>query len=236
MRLAWLHTHSLWRFGKDSIMWTWLIDNAAVVSALSSLAMLGVWLIYLQLFYSSYRHRQRPKILITRGGGHTIKSRCILTNMSPEIVFIEAVILKLKLSDREVLCSLSDIDRVGRKGMDQRSELFQGPLSSGEYLDLGTFKDLIVAAMQDGDAEAAIESLEELVVTAVGSYTWHDQLAAAERCFTVRTEGARKLLDPDQITARQIRSHREKQKITHILTEQSSQLARSRSGKSEVRG
>lgn len=216
-------------------MWRWFIDNAAVVSALSSLAMLGVWLLYLQLFYSSYRHRLRPKILITRGGGHTVKSRCILTNMSPEIVYIEAIILRLAFGDREVLCSLSDIDRVGRQGVDQRSELFQGPISSGEYLDLGSFKDLIVTAMQEVDVEAAIEDLRALTVTAVGSYTWHDQLAAAERHFTVRLEDGKRLLDPDHLTARQIRSRREKQKITRLLEEQSSRVEGAEKSKSSMR-
>ncbi|MCJ8517309.1 hypothetical protein ABID21_000051 [Pseudorhizobium tarimense] len=206
-------------------MWAWIIENSGVVSALSSFAMLGVWVLYLQLFYSSYRHRLRPKILITRGGGHAITSRCILTNMSPEIVFIQAVVLRLTFPDRVVVCSLSDIDRVSRQDRDPRSELFQGPLSSGEYLDLGTFEELVTAAMHHDGPKALIDGLQHLSVTAVGIYTWHDQLAAAERSFAVRAKGKQKLLDAELVTARQIRSRREKKRITRILEEQAGNTA-----------
>lgn len=201
-------------------MWTWLSENYGVVSAVASVATLCVWVAYLQLFYSSYRHQLSPKIMITRGGGHSVTSRCMLTNMSPEIVFIQAIVLKLDFGEREFVCSLSDIERVASQGRDQRSELFQGPLSSGEYLDLGSFEELVQAAIDSCAPGESLDHLRELGVTAVGTYTWHDQLVAAERLFKVRTQNGQRLLESDQPMARQIRSRREKRRINNILQEQ----------------
>lgn len=204
-------------------MWTWFTEHYGVVSALASMATLCVWVLYLQLFYRSYRHQLQPKILITRGGGHGITARCMLTNMSPEIVFIQAIVVRLTVEDRVLVCSLSDSDRVSRQGRDPRSELFQGPMSSGEYLDLGSFEELAEAALQhcDGGASAG-PAPTDLSVTAVGTYTWDDRMVAAERSFRVVDRNGNRILHADQPTARQIRSRRELKRITKILEEQSS--------------
>lgn len=202
-------------------MWTWLLDHYGVVSAIASVATLGVWVLYLQLFYRSYKHQLEPKIMITRGGGHSFRSRCILTNMSPEVVFIQAVMVRLTFEDAEVTCSLSDIERVLRQGMDKRSEFFQGPLSSGEYLDLGPFEELAEAAMQNCDGQSATDGLKEMSVTAVGTYTWHDKLVAAERSFKLGTERGQRHLHAERFTARQIRSRRELRGIRRVLEEHS---------------
>ncbi|CAD7027361.1 hypothetical protein REJC140_02492 [Pseudorhizobium endolithicum] len=201
-------------------MWAWLSENYGVVSAVASVATLLVWVLYLQLFYMSHRHQLRPKILITRGGGHKLSARCILTNMSPEIVFIQGLLVRIAFDDRELFCSLSDIERVASQGSDPRSELFQGPVSVGEYLDLGSFEEIALAAMENCTGTRGIGDLRELGLTAVGIYPWKDGMVAAERSFTVRHEDGRRALVSDKPTARQIRSRRELRRVERIMWEQ----------------
>jgi len=202
-------------------MWTWLEENHGVLSALSSLAMLGVWVLYLQLFYSSYRHQIRPKILITRGGGHTAAARCILTNMSPEIIFVQAVLLRLSFPDGEETYSLSELDRTGFAPSDRRSELVQGPLRSGDFLDLGSFDELLSALLGKDDAGHKLAAASSLTILVVGSYTWHDRLAAAERTFNLdRNEADEIVLLPARMTSRQIRTRAERRAVARMVEKQ----------------
>ena len=202
-------------------MWDWIENNQGSISAFASLATLCVWLAYLQLFYNSYRHRLRSKLMITRGGGHSLTSRCMLTNMSAEIAFIQAVIVELTLTDRQLTCSLSDIDRSRRDGHDPRSELFQGPVLSGEYLDLGSFEDLAAEAMRSCHHGPELADVREMAVTAVGTYTWHDRIVAAERSFKVSCERGQRLLKAESAAARQVRSRRRLRRIARIMEAQS---------------
>ncbi|MCC8931538.1 hypothetical protein [Rhizobium sp. 'Codium 1'] len=203
------------------MMWTWLEENHGVLSALSSLAMLGVWVLYLQLFYSSYRHQIRPKILITRGGGHTAAARCILTNMSPEIIFVQAVLLRLSFPDGEETYSLSELDRTGFAPSDRRSELVQGPLRSGDFLDLGSFDELLSALLGKDDAGHKLAAASSLTILVVGSYTWHDRLAAAERTFNLdRNKADEIVLLPARMTSRQIRTRAERRAIARMVEKQ----------------
>lgn len=204
--------------GRERTMWIWLKENHGIISALSSFAMLGVWMLYLQLFYSSYRHQIRPKILITRGGGNTIAARCIITNMSPEIIFVQAVFLRLSFADREQLYSLSEADRAGFSPPDRRSELVQGPLRSGDFLELGSFEELLTTVLGKENALHQLAEAHTLTVVTVGSYTWHDRLAAAERSFRLRrNEVQQTILIPTRMSSRQIRSKTEKRAVARMV-------------------
>lgn len=117
-------------------MWAWLNNNYGALAALFQCLTLVVWTLYLQLFLSSVRHRTRPKVLINRGAGRSLDSRCIITNMSAEPVYVEAVVAALGLGkDRDgftLTCSLGNIDRDQSQAGDPRSEWYQGPFQVAE--------------------------------------------------------------------------------------------------------
>lgn len=197
--------------------WSWLLANAAAISAAASIATLFVWILYLQLFYAGYRRQMRAKILITRGGGHSIKSRCIITNMSPELVFVSAIVIELRFENRALTCSLSDIERGSYDGRDRRSELLQGPLASGDYLDIGSFEELVSSGLED--KKLSLSMVDSINVIVAGNYALHDQLVAAERSFDIQAVDERQLIEPQQATANQIRSRHGRRRIAALLRE-----------------
>lgn len=200
--------------------WQWILDNPTVISAGASTATLLVWLLYLQLFYNSYRRQTRSKIMITRGGGRSLHARCVITNMSPEIVFVGAIVLELTYENETQVCSLSDVEHELGEGRDWRSQLYQGPLASGEYLDIGSFHDLLSAGGSQG-RDAEIDPPREIRIIVAGNYTWHDKLVAAERSFeTRRLDGGQIVVEPKERSARQVHSRRGRAKVLAILDEQ----------------
>lgn len=203
-------------------MWQWVQDNHGVLSAVASLAMLAVWILYLQLFYLSYRHQLRPKILINRGAGRSLKSRCIVTNMSSETVYVEAILLELTVEGRQYLCSLSDIDRLasGRseERPDPRGNWFQGPLGSGDYLDFGSFEDLFGIVLRNHQIDGPNRTVSKATITILGDYTWRD-LIGAEREFQIDPTGGSPELRAERGT-RQLTSLLDKRRLQHLLVQQ----------------
>ncbi len=49
-------------------MWTWLSDNSSTIQAISGIVTAIVWIVYLQIFVSSFRRQRRSEILIHTGG------------------------------------------------------------------------------------------------------------------------------------------------------------------------
>jgi hypothetical protein len=77
-------------------MLDWISEHHRVLSVLTNIGMLFVWIVYLQLFLSSYKRQTRPKILINVGAGRSIDARCLLSNMSSEAIYVESLIATLE--------------------------------------------------------------------------------------------------------------------------------------------
>ena len=98
-------------------MLDWIGENHSVVSTLSNVGMLLVWIVYMQLFLSSYKRQTRPKILINVGAGRSIDGRCLLSNMSSEAIYIESLIATMETGEGRWVYPVTDAqDRCCRRG------------------------------------------------------------------------------------------------------------------------
>ena len=200
-------------------MWNFINENAGALSVLGSLATIIIWAIYLQLLFGSYRESRRPKILINRGAGPSLDGRCLIANMSAKPIYIEAVMLDftLKESDAQKRFSycLSNLNFETAEEPDTRRRFFQGPLGSGEHIDIGSFKNLINTMSPEGFR--AFDRLDDLTITTVATCTADDRLAAAERTFDILEHESEILLSPRSYTTSQIRSRSGRRRIDSMM-------------------
>tara|TARA_R110002020_G_scaffold25060_6_gene81604 strand:- start:5334 stop:5969 length:636 start_codon:yes stop_codon:yes gene_type:complete len=208
----------------------WLQNNANIISAVSSVAMLVVWIIYLQAFLGGYRQQVRAKIVITRAVGKTLGAHCFISNMSYQAIYLEAVIVTLEYDDyrasvRVTDFNLADADRPS----DPRMETHQGPLHSGNQTWIGTFDKLIdrVAENQGvrpGDFTASGRSIT-LEVMVVADYLSEDLVVGAKRRFLAEWTGDTWLVSPETIQTEQIRSRSDRRRLARLLAEEGEQAA-----------
>ncbi|WP_265516499.1 hypothetical protein [Nitratireductor luteus] len=197
-------------------MWEFIKDNHGAISAVTAVLTMMIWVLYFQLLLNSYRHRIRPKININRGGGRSSNSRCVITNMSAEAVYVDAVILTFKGGEKQRICSLSDLDVSPSADKDLRQQLLQGPLASGEFIDIGSFDELIEHA---GEGDTIASDTKSIEVMVVGTYTADDGLIAAERRYELSRRDGQRLLQPVAFSTRQVRSRWERRKIEQLMLE-----------------
>lgn len=200
-------------------MWGWVNENAGAISAVASVATLFIWAIYLQLIFSGFREGRRAKILINRGGSPTLDGHCLVANMSAKALFIDAVLLDLTVkngTDSEHFSySLSNLTFDENNASDPRAKLFQGPLAAAEHLDLGTFRALI-AKMSPPDFDR-FETIENINITIVATYTSEDRPVAAERVFDIVGQRDGLVVSPRRYAASQLRSQRQRRRIERLM-------------------
>ncbi|WP_414834119.1 hypothetical protein [Afifella sp. YEN Y35] len=202
-------------------MWSWIQHYSGAFSAITSLLMLLVWFVYLQLLLVAYRRRWRSTILINRGGGLGTEARCLISNMSSEAIYLTSLIAFVTTDDGTYRQELTDLRDLG-DGLDAdpRSRMKQGPLKAGEYLDIGTFHDLILTIGDNeghGSNEDWLASVQSLELTAVIVYGADDLLAGARRTFEIRHKDGDIQICPTTSDSEQIRSRRERRKIGKLL-------------------
>ncbi|MAY63063.1 MAG: hypothetical protein CML29_12690 [Rhizobiales bacterium] len=195
-------------------IWQTVTNNSGGINVVTNLLMLGVWALYFQLILTTYRHGLRPKILVNRAAGYTLDARCIITNMSSEKIYLESVLLTLANDEEEQTFVLTEY--VGTEAQTASPQLFQGPLASGELIDIGSFRSLMDRSLgPDADHPLREPNLRSLRILVVATYTAEDQIIGAERTFDIRGEDHR--LSPRRYSADQIRSGSRRAEIERYM-------------------
>lgn len=210
-------------------MLDWISQNNTLVNALTSIGTLFVWIFYAQLLYLGFSRQRRPRMLINKGvGNEYIDSPCLVCNMSQEAVFVFFIVIQLKTSRGIFTAPMTDISSDTQ--MDDKPSLRertrQGPLSSGECLQLASFRDIISAiARQEGietdngypcDPDIKLEWLEIHVISIYGS---DDKAFGAVRRFEIRAnDDAREVhLQPSTLDTTRRKSWRYRRLIKRWL-------------------
>lgn len=208
-------------------MWQWIASNAETLNVLANVSMLLVWLTYLQIFLAGYRRARRAKIMINRGGGTDSNARCLLSNMSSEPVFVLSIDARIgaegRVLARQQLTDLEQIDQAA-EGREPFGILMQGPLHTGQSIDIGSFQDLLneVATAipvvspdrpladeghdRCGGRDALWRRADTLEITVTAAYGPDDLLVGARRAFRMRWTRERICMWPASVATEQIRS------------------------------
>ncbi|MCB5175230.1 hypothetical protein [Microvirga lenta] len=197
-------------------MWNWIANNHQVIGALANIAMLFVWIAYLQVFVSSYRRQKRSSIMINRGAGSGLEARCLISNMSAEAIYIESLIATVETKEGRWSCPVTELQE-GRSDLELATR--QGPVQAGQFVDIGSFRSLIEPVLRPGagprgavaadglDGPAAVE------IKVIAVHGSEDLLAGAIRRFDLIRQEGRLLLRGHTVGTQQIRSRRQRERL-----------------------
>ncbi|WPZ33368.1 hypothetical protein T8K17_19290 [Thalassobaculum sp. OXR-137] len=205
-------------------MLSWIQNNSQLISVGVNAAMVLIWLVYLRLFIQTIRKNERSSILITRGGGQRASAHCMICNMSAQIVYVMSVTVTIRSDSGNSTHAITDVRRPSDtgKGGDVREHTHQGPLESGEMMDLGSFESVLERAYDSAgsgslDLETGHYSVEILVMA---HYSSENLPIAATRSFDIRPDGDDPLIVPTSPRTRQIRSNRERKRLWNTLRDE----------------
>jgi hypothetical protein len=203
----------------------WIIQNQPAITAFTGVGTLVVWIIYLQVFLSSYRRQLLAKILISRGAGDGLDARCFVSNMSSGPVYVQSIIVTLHLAEEHWMCPVTDLLDLEQEETpsEPRLKTRQGPLLTGEFKDMGTFRSLVrhvvrhkrgSSADLDGELSRKMGAIE---IELLGLYGAEDLPIGATRKFLVVHSDDDMHLLGETLTTAQIRSRRDRKKLLDAL-------------------
>ncbi len=198
----------------------WIRQNAEILQLGLGVISAVVWLAYLQILYLGFVRQRQAVIMIGHGAASDDRARCIVTNMGTEPIYVIAVLAKLTIDGKPYKASVIDREELDIEDLeDPLKRTTLGPLKSGAYMDLGSFKDLIWRAQQRlGLArDSRVEEIELTVGAASGHAT---KLVVATRAFR-REDGAEgsAVIQPATLLTRQVRGGWHRRKILAQLKE-----------------
>jgi len=218
----------------------WIKDNQAVVNLGVSIATLLVWVIYAQLLYFGFRRQRTPRMLINRGRKKNLDALCIISNMSQEAIYVEYILATLKTSRGTVIMDVTDFEqeateeREDQEGntrqvsvipQELRENTRQGPLLSGEYMHIGTFRDVVLRLAREagipmhGSLPDADIELERLTIELIALYGPEPRPVNARRSFDIKSDKDGSTLVPTTWKTRHGISYLRRRRLSKIVDE-----------------
>ncbi len=215
-------------------MWEWLQQNAQLISALGSITMVFIWLLYLQLFYLQFRRQRKPCLVIHHEQGNGPSDLCLLVNMSSEPIHVQCILAKIRVEDRTVTRPVTELGEVSPTSQQLESTLRQGPICPGDYLVLGTLERIVnLQPLIEEQMQAHSEETEQsfpypldIEIRIVAVHGPSDHLVGACRRFNVRRRENKWVLDASQFQTDQLSSHRHLKTVEKWVEEYSANTVR----------
>ncbi|MEF2073459.1 hypothetical protein [Consotaella aegiceratis] len=206
-------------------MLDWINDNSGALNVAANLAMIVIWIGYLQLFLENFRRERRAEILINRSSSSLgLAARCLISNMSSDAIYVNSLIGSVETDHGTWTCPVTDLDEIDEKKSlpDLAETSRQGPLKVADVRDLGSFQSLIdhvvrCGRSEDGRRLTEIGQPRAFTIKVFAVYGSEDILVGAERSFDVCAGDKGHRLVPRTVGARQIRSRRERRELASLL-------------------
>lgn len=159
-----------------------LTENQQAINTVVNVLMLLVWAFYFQMLFNAHRRGLRAKILINRSAGQNLSAQCVISNMSSGVVYLEAVVMCVPAEEQTHELSLTDLSDLTREPEgDRRAQWFQGPLTSGEFISLGSFEGLLRKLTDRYGLDMA--QIDEFAILVVATYGPDGNPVGARRRF-----------------------------------------------------
>ncbi|MGK9054268.1 hypothetical protein [Neorhizobium petrolearium] len=206
-------------------MLAWLTSNEELLNLIANWAMVAIWVVYLQIFLRSFKRQTLPKIVINRAAGSSLEASCFVSNMSPEPIYIESVVVELVCGELKFAAAVTDFDpdHPGNSGADPKQRTYQGPLAPSAYTSLGTFQYLLdTLSDRTGCNIECLKSSQQpmlIEISILADYASERLLIGAKRTFITFCKDERWKLNEEALETQQLRSNRERRRLrTRLAT------------------
>jgi hypothetical protein len=202
-------------------MLDWIAENSGTLQLAISLFTAVVWLAYLHILWLSFRRQRQTVILINRSIANDENAHCFVTNMGAEPIYLMEVMARVVTQDKTYVVKVTEREEVAFSEFeDPLARTNQGPIKSGEFIDIGSFTDLLrradVRIGSDGIFDRVLQM--DLTVAAVDGHATY--LVAARRQFKAQWNDGKPYFVPERVMTHQIRSLFQRRKIVSMLEEQ----------------
>lgn len=196
-------------------MLDWITANATPLNLLVACFTALVWLAYLQLLYSSVSRQRRPMILISRSIGQGRAARLFVSNMGAEPIYVSSMIADLETEETNASAIITDDTDIEADDESDALEdaTTEGPLKSGEYLDMGSFGGLMDRVARYAQPRVDVADVYRLSLTVAASTGHSALISAGTRSFRVRIERGKWVFYPETISTVQLRGMLQRRRL-----------------------
>jgi len=201
-------------------MLDYLSQHVQILNTLLNTAMVLIWIAYLHTFIVGHRRQARSVIHIDLGAAEGARSRCLVTNLSSNAIYVQGVAADLGRDGPTSRIVITERDEIDPDGVDDpMSRTNRGTLQPGQTVDIGSMNDLIQRARIRLDEEWSFKDIETMTITVVGISGQAERIVGAAKEFRIEHEQRGAFFAAKNILTSQIRPRQTRAEFNNLLRE-----------------
>ncbi|WP_177177935.1 hypothetical protein [Citreimonas salinaria] len=133
-------------------------------------------------------------------------ARLFIANMGTEPIYVSAIIADYEAAGERGTAYITQNDNIRSEDLESaRGATNEGPLASGDYLDAGSFEDLMARIEMHGNKRVAPETIERLTLTVAAQTGYSAMTSAGSKAYGVTREGEDVVFQPEKMATKQLR-------------------------------
>ena len=202
-------------------MLEWIAENSGTLQVAVSLFTAVVWLAYLHILWLNFRRQRQAVILINRSIARDENAHCFVTNMGAEPIYLLEVMARVVTDEKTYHVKVTEREEVALNEVENPlTRTNQGPIKSGDFIDIGSFLDLLRRAESRIGTEGLFDKVRQMDLTVAAADGHSTKLIAARHKFRAEWKDGKPYFVPERIMPHQIRNIFQRRKITAMLEEQ----------------
>ncbi|MGY6706216.1 hypothetical protein [Roseinatronobacter sp.] len=205
-------------------MLNYLAQNPEILNALLNGLLVVIWAVYLQIFLISHLRQSRSVIHIDIGAADGERSRCLVTNLSSNPLYVQGIAAELfgnGHSARVIVTEREEIDQTDIE--DPLARTNRGTLHPGQTVDIGSLADVVRRAWIRLGQEWTTDKIQDVTVTVVAISGQGERVVGASKTFNAEYKNGHTHFVPQSLLTRQIRRRRVRTAFNELLRDQPEQ-------------
>ena len=202
-------------------MLDWITMNASSLQLAVSVLTGVVWLAYFHILWLNFRRQRQAVIMINRSIARDENAHCFVTNMGAEPIYLMEIMARVVTDDKDYNVKVTEREEVALDRVENPlAHTNQGPIKSGDFVDIGSFLDLLRRAEVRIGTDGLFDKVRRMDLTVAAADGHAAHLVASRRKFRVERKDGKPYFIPDHVMTTQIRNFYQRRKIAAILEEQ----------------
>lgn len=208
--------------GSHPQMHDFLAQNIEILNAFLNGLLVLIWAVYLQIFLVSHLRQARSVIHIDIGAADGERSRCLVTNLSSNPLYVQGMVADLlgdESSTRVTITEREEIDQTDLE--DPLARTNRGTLQPGQTIDVGSLADVLNRAWIRLGQRWSIDGLVQVKVTVIAISGQAERVVGASKTFDAKYLNGRSHFVPQSVLTHQIRPRRARTAFSDLMNDQS---------------
>lgn len=198
-----------------------LVEHVDIVNAALNAMMVLIWTAYLQVFLINHLRQSRSVIHIDIGAAKGARSRCLVTNLSTNPIYVHGLVADLVHDGNTARTIVTERNEITEEDEhDPLARTNRGTLCPGQTVDIGSLSDLVSRARISLGDDWSADRIDSVTITVVAIPGRSDRIVGASKTFNAENRAGQVKFMSCEILTRQLHPWQTRNQFTQILRDQ----------------